>query len=135
MDGSLYYGICALVTDEEGNEKESLFLVSDRKELIDTQDEEEMRRRGLRVKYAPTLVSRWSLKSVSEWINNSVSPPTTLSIFEMLMKKLRQYIELRDEREYPLVVVWVMGTYIVVLFQSFPYLPFPDSRGREKASS
>jgi len=35
VDGSLYYGICALVTDEEGNEKESLFLVSDRKELID----------------------------------------------------------------------------------------------------
>lgn len=120
VDDTLYFGVRAVKEDGQ-EERETLFLVSDKRELIDVEDEETMKAKGLRFKFVPSFSSRWSVESVKKYLyeNHTVERGEP---YVVLSFSLRKYLELQDPKEYDLVVLWAIGTYLTPVFNSYPYL-------------
>lgn len=120
VGGKLYYGVWATVSDGE-EEKDTMLLVSSDREYIDVLDVEQMAARGFRTRPLAIFESRWSIQSVNDFLRGRVNPERT-EPYQMLVKLLKRHFEFQDPREYSLVAVWVLGTYLVCIFRSYPYL-------------
>ncbi|KKK91466.1 hypothetical protein LCGC14_2712680 [marine sediment metagenome] len=48
-----------------------------------------------------------------------------------IIKILKNYLDLREDY-YPIVAIWIIGTYLHKQFQSFPYLFFNAMKGSGK---
>jgi len=106
--------------DPQTKIKDTLFLVTDRKERILANDEV-LRGHGWKLAYKPVrLKESWPLKRVQEYLNGHQSDPAY--VFNQILNDWRVYIEFSDDREYILHALWDMGTYFHVLFHAFPYL-------------
>jgi hypothetical protein len=110
-----YFGVW-LPTDE-GNER--LFLVTSHREILSTQKEALNKIRLTH--YGVKLPYQWSIESVREFINsfNSVIPK---ELFEEIKDIYASYIEFPAPEIYDLMAVWVLGTYLFPLFNTFPYI-------------
>jgi hypothetical protein len=53
-------------------------------------------------------------------------------IYNKIIKVLKYYVDI-DEKYYPLIAVWIIGTYQHHLFPSYPYLYFNAMRGSGKS--
>jgi len=53
-------------------------------------------------------------------------------IYEKIVKVLKKYIVM-DERHYPIVALWVIGTYFHKNFRTYPYLFFNAMKGSGKS--
>jgi hypothetical protein len=113
-----YFGVWLPVKEKD---KEILCLVtSDRKILVCQQQSLEKEKiklshRGIKFE------NRWSLTSIKEYIN-SLNPVDPRELFEEIKETFAFYIEFPSPEIYDLMTIWVLGTYLFPIFNTFPYI-------------
>ncbi|HHY45739.1 MAG TPA: DUF3631 domain-containing protein [Firmicutes bacterium] len=115
VDGVFHYGIW-LPT----NKGEFVFrlVTSDRKLLEAPED--------VQAYQLPKDFARWSVDSatpynVFEWLHGKAEIDAK-ALFEEIRDFIRRYMWYPDERTYSLLAVWIMQTYVFMVFDQLPYL-------------
>jgi DNA primase (bacterial type) len=115
VDGVFHYGIW-LPT----NKGEFVFrlVTSDRKLLEAPED--------VQAYQLPKDFARWSVDSatpynVFEWLHGKAEVDAR-ALFEEIRDFIRRYMWYPDERTYSLLAVWIMQTYVFMVFDQLPYL-------------
>jgi len=57
------------------------------------------------------------------------------NLFETTLKQIKSLIELKDENNLKVFVLWAIGTYFYRLFEYYPYLDFSGSKGSGKTKA
>jgi len=127
LDGKLWFGINVIVQmpgedeEEEVKEQEVVLLISSERDVIYANDESELRKHGLRIKSLPIFISRWSPEGLKMFMERRVNPDRREPL-DRIVGAFRKYIDFYDEREYELVALWTIGTYLTAIFRSYAYL-------------
>lgn len=137
FDGNLYLGIYVpchrsqkVFKGEEITEEVSLVRLpaiiqhneaegTRRIELLDTKTK---LAHGLEFSGIHADTDRWHHKQINDFIEEEHSQKTFQETYDEIKDQLKYYIELGDEREYDLVVCWIVATYFHQTFNTFPYL-------------
>jgi hypothetical protein len=115
LDGKLWFG--ANLPKEDGVYDHHL-VTSDRR-VLDPYDNGQMGEYILRA--SPAVMYRWSEEGIRAYLEGRENGD---GVYQELLQLLKEHIEFQDEREYKLVAVWIMGTYVFVVFRTYPYLSF-----------
>ena len=119
------------VTGPEGGPSQTVrvpCLVTSRRKIFPL-SVEELAARGLRLARDDLRSSDMRRWSVDPDVPNSVpaflegkAQTDPLALFDDIETLFRRYIHLSDDRCYLLLTIWSIGTYVFMLFQSYPYL-------------
>lgn len=85
----------------------------------------------------PNSLTRWSKESIQDYYsrgNLGIPLVEEYLLIDDLIAILKEHIELRDEREYALIALWIMGTYIHTLLGTYPYLFIYGTKGTGKTT-
>lgn len=86
----------------------------------------------------PTNFNRWEIENI-KWFYETKHKDMSLPVineYELLQditELLKQHIELQNEGEYLLLALWIFGTYLHNIFNTFPYLFAYGSKGSGKS--
>jgi len=136
VDGKLIFGLMLPVSGESITD--ALCFVTDEGEVFIATDEE-LEKRNLQLKYpAVALELRWPLESIKEYVKikaTGTQPPfDPRSLLEDIVELLKKYIDLKeDEREYTFVALWIVGTYLLPVWNSYPYLSISGAKRSGKS--
>lgn len=65
---------------------------------------------------------RWSEESIRAYLNGSAPALLLPEVFERIQRQLRTYVELTSTEDYDFVTSWLIATYYLPLFQTFPIM-------------
>ena len=115
VDGVFHYGIW-LPT----NKGEFVFrLVTSEKKLLEAPE-------NVLAYQLPKDFARWSVDSVTpfnvfEWLAGKATIDVN-ELFTEIREFIRKYMWYPDKRTYTLIAIWIMQTYVFMLFDQIPYL-------------
>jgi hypothetical protein len=122
VDEKFYFGLNLPVEGESITR--ALCLVRDDGESF-VVTPEELASRRLYLKYMPPVMPTdrgWSLEKVRDFVSGTTCTTCT-TILDDIQAEMRKYIELYcDDREYTLVALWIIGTYLQPIWISYPYI-------------
>jgi len=120
VDDHLYFGLL-LPVEGESVTQGLCFVRDDGEHFVATTDELESRR--LFLKYPAVMTQlRWKLEGIKEFVEGTACTSCT-SILDEIIDVMKKYIDLSmDEREYVLVALWIIGTYLQPVWISYPYI-------------
>ena len=91
-------------------------------------EEKFLQEHGLRRKHIdqiPSDVGRWSIEEdIPNSIYNFLEGNTNVDpaeIFTKINQLFRTYLDFPDDRYFAYLTLWCMGTYLFIMFESFPY--------------
>jgi len=95
---------------------------------------EELSARGLYLRYPAVMTQlRWNLNSIREFVEGTSCTACT-TILSEIESELRKYIELaEDDREYTLISLWIIGTYLQPIWISYPYIGISGAKRTGKS--
>jgi len=104
---SITYALCFI------NDEKDCFIVTD----------EELSSRKLYLKYPAVLTQlKWDIEDIKKFIEYKKYIDHT-TILNDIEKELQKYLEFPDdEREYTLISLWILGTYLQPVWFSYPYI-------------
>ncbi len=111
-------------------------VTSERKWFPFNQDE--LGRRGYFSTVSPAalegLEQRYSAEAVSGFVEGTRSGDLSVT-YERVGALLRQYLDFSDPNTYEFLTAWIIGTYVHVLFNYYPYVHFNGTKsvGKSKA--
>jgi len=111
-----YFGIWLPVKQDE---RERLFLVTSHRELIPA---DSLQGTNLKLNQIGIYMDRqWSVESLNNFLKsmNSVSPK---EVFDEIKSLYEQYLEFSQPEIHDFMSLWVIGTYIFPIFQTYPYV-------------
>ena len=111
------------IEDDKGNvaEKDLLYLVTDKGELIHA-DDRVLKERGWKLAYKPICFeNRWCLEDVKRYLAGDSPPTDPKTILEHVLEQWTTYMELPSFEEYFYAALWDIATYFHPLFNSYPY--------------
>jgi len=117
--------------------KMNLCLINDKKEYFPVTTET-LKNKNL---YATTPVVirklRWSEEGIMNFLNSNSSNPNEIFNASIIEQELRKYIEFPDDIEYKLVTAWIVGTYLIPVWKTYPYLSVSGTKrvGKSKLLS
>lgn len=101
--------------------EESLFLITSSREIISAQDSE-LARYNLAIKEnCPKLENRWSVESIKDF-TKSANSFSGIDLFSDIKGNLEYYIEFPEPEDSELISLWIIGTYMFVMFETYPYI-------------
>jgi len=128
IDDVLYFGL--MLPIKTTYVKHGLCFVTSNKECFPA-SQHELDKRHLELLY-PDIFSalRWNLDDVKKFLTapqeNNKKNFTSLLIF--LVNSLKKYIELADEDMYFVVALWIIGTYLLPIWRTYPYLSISGAK-------
>lgn len=82
---------------------------------------------NLAVKIAPSQIEK-----IKEEYDNTIAQMQ--GMYELILKVLKHYLDM-DKRFYPIIALWIMGTYMHDTFETFPLLFFNATKGSGKTKT
>ena len=116
--------------------KKTFFVIdSDRRfvELVSTRDFYD--KYSFIIKQLPRVKdqeSRWSCEHIGAFVNHGYTPDA-FEVFQDCVRLIKKYSELKDESDYFMIAIWLMGTYTFRAFETYPYLGFTGLQGSGKS--
>ena len=117
FNGKAYIGIY-LPCRSKDNEVDSLCLITDDHQIMPA-TENNLKSAGLIIESVTETKSRWSLSSINDYLKNK--EPAS-DIFNKIKEQYMEYIDFPESEAYDFFPLWVIGTYLYPLFNSYPYL-------------
>jgi len=112
-------------------------VTSDRK-LLRLEDKAEFYNRfGLVIRELPLLKNpepRWTGEYIRDFIFKG-DIPTPYRVHAAIEKIYFKYSELKDEMWYSILPLWVIGTYLYYIFETYPYLAFEGLKNTGKSKT
>jgi hypothetical protein len=128
VDDTFYFGLMLPIKTTHV-ENGLVFITSDKEVFPATQAELDKRR--LKLMYPDVFIElRWNPEDIKKFLdsNEESSNPTFRSLLILLTNSLKKYIELADEDMYTVVSLWIIGTYVLPIWRTYPYLSISGAR-------
>ena len=77
---------------------------------------------------------RWNTIDVANYIETD-EKTSLKDLFDIAIKQIESLIELKDQDNLKVFVLWAIGTYFYRLFEYYPYLDFSGSKGSGKTKA
>jgi len=126
-DGRMFFNVLAQINNGGGEFEElPVLILSDRTFVT---GDELIEKTNIAFSSPPPICSsRWSIESAKRFLSNRPAPMTLGSAFDTLKGLLMELIDFDVKQGYYfLVPLWVIGTYFIAVFRSFPYLAISGS--------
>lgn len=78
------------------------------------------------------IESRWSFDSMEVFRTNNANVGSE-AVFSEIRAKYNQFIEFSEDEAYDFYALWIMGTYVYQIFNSFPYVHLNGLKGTGKS--
>jgi hypothetical protein len=104
----------------EGNEmmaEEACYITSDRR-ILRFKD---LSNNGAIIKYPPIWLDKWSLDGIRRFLLNGWEVGKR-EIYNRILEGLTRHFEFYDDREYDLLTLWIIHTYLRPIWETVPYL-------------
>lgn len=118
IDNKLYFGVVLPAKMSEQISPVFCFVNSNREYFPAT--EEELNNRNLKLQLPSVWLDRWSIDGVKNFVNGYTV--TTEDMFKSLCKTITEYLDFPDEREVKMIALWIMGTYLISIWETYPYI-------------
>lgn len=131
----LYYGIpipqTTPIIDKEGNYLgkkiiPTLTLITDQNQIIKPTLRWQEQNSCALLSEPSQQNPRWNLKKIEQWISSSKNKPYPTKkpqeIYQSIKDQFKKYIWFDVEEYYDILPLWIMGTYVFELFQTYPYI-------------
>lgn len=136
-----YVGVPVVETYKDGKGKtlprNKIYIITSKKEWFEL-SEEEKEKRGLypdKLPQFPLGVNRWSGEYLNKFLkskdDDTFSP--YLEVFLPIKEALEKHIDFSHPLHSSLITIWIMGTYIFPIFETYPYLLLNGTRGSGKS--
>ena len=130
INGNFYFGL-VIPGSNEGKIQNVLCFVDSKKGYF-IYSPAELGKRNLLLRH-PDVVSelRWDLKKIHSYLSNDIKYEG--NILDEIESKFRKYLEFKeDDREYVFIVLWIIGTYLQPVWETYPYLSVSGRKGTGK---
>ena len=77
---------------------------------------------------------RWRTIDIANYIEDDEKVDLK-NLFEIILAQVKSLIELKDQNNIKVFVLWAIGTYFYRLFEYYPYLDFSGSKGSGKTKA
>jgi len=132
LGNKFYFGIVMPYEMEDGEIIEILHFINDAGECFPA-FEDELASRGLKLRFPDAYPERrWRLDKIKAYIESKVcrsdgtqdaqDTPNSAQCFSMLKEAARKYIYFYEELYYDLISLWIIGTYLQPIWDTYPYL-------------
>jgi len=73
---------------------------------------------------------RWDIEDIKSFLDddNSINSFDYKSLPIILINSMKKYIEMADEDMYTVVALWIIGTYLLPIWRTYPYLSISGAR-------
>jgi len=118
--------------------KQLYYVVSSERKLLKLEDKADFYNKyGKVVKELPFLRNpepRWQAKEIKEFVFNGYIP-TPYRVHAEIERIYYKYSEIKDPGWYLVLPLWVIGTYLYYLFETYPYLAFEGLKNTGKSKT
>lgn len=80
------------------------------------------------------IESRWPNRLIKEYLFNGYTP-LPAEVFQQIKAIYLKYCELKESNWYSVLALWVIGTYLYYLFETYPYLAFEGIKNTGKSKT
>jgi hypothetical protein len=87
---------------------------------------------GLRLKSNDVPDSRFSASGIDRFLR-SEGICGAQDLHKRVTSHISRFVRLRDDRQYRLLALWIMGTYVFSMFRYFPYIHVHGEKGSGKS--
>jgi hypothetical protein len=124
INGKPYLGLwlpCEVSVGEDNIKRENMYFLLFSDGSLIQGNPQTLAENGLTLTTLPFEAKLRISKKV--WLQLSTAPKVSPSeLFQKIVEVLKQNIEFHDERYYPLITYWIIGTYFHKQFSAYPYL-------------
>jgi len=132
IDGVLYFGLMLPVRTTHLSDH-LCFVSSNRECWVATKDE--LERRSLKLRFPDIAMElRWELEDIHDYLQNGANVDAR-GLLMTLHNLLKQYLEFTDEEMYLVVALWIVGTYLLPIWRTYPYLSISGAKRVGKSKS
>lgn len=118
--------------------KQLYYVVSSERKLLKLEDKAEFYNKyGKVVKELPFIRNpepRWQAEAITEFVFNGYTP-TPYRVHAEVGRIYDKYSEIKDPGWYLVLPLWVIGTYLYYLFETYPYLAFEGLKNTGKSKT
>lgn len=76
--------------------------------------------------------NRWNYQHIIKWLKGKVKSNPKL-LFQKIIEALEKYLDYKDKRLFKAITLWIIGTYVFPLFDSYPILIIVGVSGSGKS--
>lgn len=80
-----------------------------------------------------TIDPMWPSELIEKYINGECDETTFEEVYNLIIKKLKEHVELQEENHYTFIALWIIGTYFFERFEEYPYLWINGPKGSGKS--
>ncbi|MDA3861511.1 MAG: hypothetical protein PF445_09815 [Melioribacteraceae bacterium] len=110
--------------------KNKIYIVNSDKKIIPFS---ELSKNGLTPVNENLYSSKFPIKSLEKFIDGEIKINPN-ELFMHISSHIKTFIYFQNERDYSLVALWIMGTYVFNIFRYFPYLHITADKGSGKST-
>ncbi len=130
INNTLFFGFQLPVETVKGTLAKDLCFVTSDQSCI---KRENLGARNIELR-VPSIVlpARWTLNNINSFLHSSSREDYTL-LPKQLYDELKKYVDLPDERTGILIALWIIGTYLQPIWNSYPYLSVSGTKRSGKS--
>jgi len=111
------------------------YFVTSEKELI-LVDQQVLQKYGLYLTSpASALEVRWLPEYIKTYLDNEAPEIEPVFVYRKVKEEFKKYIDFVDPAYYDIVTLWVMGTYVYAIFNTYPYLFLTGTKNSGKTKT
>ncbi|MDD5505590.1 MAG: toprim domain-containing protein [Candidatus Omnitrophota bacterium] len=118
--------------------KQLYYVVSSERKLLKLEDKAEFYNKyGKIIKDLPFIKNpepRWQADAIKQFLFNGYTP-TPYRVHAAIEHIYYKYSEIKDQSWYLILPLWVIGTYLYHLFETYPYLAFEGLKNTGKSKT
>lgn len=140
INNKAYFTIPVIEYDREAKNhlKQLYYVITSERRLLRLENEDEFyTKHGLLIKQLPLIKdieSRWPNRLIKEYLFNGYTP-LPAEVFQQIKAIYLKYCELKESNWYSVLALWVIGTYLYCLFETYPYLAFEGIKNTGKSKT
>jgi hypothetical protein len=77
---------------------------------------------------------KWGLEDIKMFCEK-LDAPSPIEVYNSIIALLKEYIEFQFEEHYHVVALWIIGTYLHAIFETYPYLYIGGAKGVGKTKT
>ncbi len=140
INNKAYFTIPVLECDmtDKNPLKQLYYVITSERRLLRLEDKNEFYAKyGLFIKQLPFIensASRWMNKLLKEYLFKDYKPDS-LEVYSSIRDTYLKYCEIKDNPWYSVLALWVIGTYLYSLFETYPYLALEGTKNTGKSKT
>jgi len=140
IHGKAYFTVPVLEYEkaDKGSLKQLYYVItSDRRMLRLDNKDEFYAKCGLFVRQLPLIENpeaRWINKLLKEYLFKGYKP-LAFEVYQAIKDVYLKYCEIKDDLWYSVLALWVLGTYLYSLFETYPYLALEGTKNTGKSKT